>query len=46
MVEAFARPENRGKGVISVNGQMVELLHLQQAERLIAINDAIGKMAS
>ncbi len=46
VVEAFARPENRGKGVISVNGQMVELLHLQQAERLIAIDDAIGKMAS
>jgi citrate lyase subunit beta/citryl-CoA lyase len=46
VVEAFALPENRGKGVISLNGQMVELLHLQQAERLIAIDDAIRQMAS
>jgi citrate lyase subunit beta/citryl-CoA lyase len=46
VVEAFARPENRGKGVISLNGQMVELLHLQQAERVIAIADAIRRMES
>lgn len=46
VVEAFSLPENRGKGVISLNGQMVELLHLQQAERLIAIDDAIRQMAS
>lgn len=43
VVEAFALPENQGKGVISVNGQMVELLHLKQAERLLAIGDAIRK---
>ncbi len=46
VVEAFALPENRGKGVISLDGQMVELLHLEQAERLIAIDDAIRQMAS
>jgi len=46
VVEAFARPENRGKGVISLKGQMVELLHLQQAERVIAIADAIRQMES
>ena len=45
VVEAFALPENRGKGVISLNGQMVELLHLEQAERLLAIDDAIRQMA-
>jgi citrate lyase subunit beta/citryl-CoA lyase len=44
VVEAFALPENRGKGVISVNGHMVELLHLEQAERLLAISDAIRKL--
>jgi citrate lyase subunit beta/citryl-CoA lyase len=44
VVAAFARPENRGKGVISLNGQMVELLHLAQAERLIAIDDAIRRL--
>ncbi|NCF23337.1 MAG: HpcH/HpaI aldolase/citrate lyase family protein [Gammaproteobacteria bacterium] len=46
VVEAFALPENQGRGVISLNGQMVELLHLAQAERLIAIDDAIRKLAS
>ena len=44
VVEAFALPENRGKGVISLNGQMVELLHLAQAERLLAIDDAIRQL--
>ncbi|WP_144706507.1 CoA ester lyase [Aminobacter sp. J44] len=34
--EAFALPENQAKGVISINGKMVERLHLQQAERLLA----------
>ena len=33
---AFALPENEGKGVISVDGRMVERLHLEQAERLLA----------
>jgi citrate lyase subunit beta/citryl-CoA lyase len=46
VVEAFALPENQGKGVISLDGQMVELLHLEQAERLIAMDEAIRQMAS
>jgi citrate lyase subunit beta/citryl-CoA lyase len=46
VVAAFELPGNRGKGVISLNGQMVELLHLEQAERLLAIDDAIRQMAS
>ena len=33
---AFALPENSDKGVISINGKMVERLHLAQAERLLA----------
>lgn len=36
IVEAFARPENAGKGVIALNGRMVERLHLAQAEKLLA----------
>ncbi|MFI0845861.1 HpcH/HpaI aldolase/citrate lyase family protein [Mesorhizobium sp. IMUNJ 23232] len=35
IVDAFARPENAGKGVISLDGRMVERLHLAQAERLL-----------
>lgn len=36
VVEAFALPENTGKGVIKVDGRMTELLHLKQAERILA----------
>jgi citrate lyase subunit beta/citryl-CoA lyase len=44
VIEAFALPANKGKGVISLNGQMVELLHLEQAERLVALDDAIRQL--
>jgi len=33
---AFALPENAGKGVLSLDGRMVERLHLAQAEKLLA----------
>lgn len=36
IVAAFALPENAGKGVIQIDGRMVERLHLDQAERLLA----------
>ncbi len=36
IVDAFALPENEGKGVIVLDGRMVERLHLAQAERLLA----------
>ena len=37
IIAAFALPEYAGKGVIRVDGKMAELLHLEQAQRLIAI---------
>ncbi|MET3579149.1 citrate lyase subunit beta/citryl-CoA lyase [Mesorhizobium robiniae] len=40
--EAFALGENAGKGVIALNGKMVERLHLAQAEKLLAKAAAIG----
>jgi len=43
VIEAFALPEHRGKGVITVDGRMVERLHLVMAERVVAIWEAIGK---
>ncbi len=46
VIEAFAQPENAGKGVIKVNGKMTELLHLEEARRLVAVQDAIDTMAS
>jgi citrate lyase subunit beta/citryl-CoA lyase len=41
IIEAFALPENAGKGVIQLNGRMVELLHADMARRTLAIADAI-----
>ena len=45
VIEAFAAPENAGKGVIKVNGKMTELLHLEEARRLVAVQAAIEAMA-
>jgi len=42
VIEAFAMPENTGKGAIQVAGKMVELLHLDQARSLVAIAERIG----
>jgi citrate lyase subunit beta/citryl-CoA lyase len=36
IVEAFADPTNKGKGVIVVNGKMTELLHLEIARTVLA----------
>lgn len=36
IVAAFADPANRAKGVITIDGRMVERLHLAQAEKLLA----------
>ena len=36
VVAAFAAPEAVGKGAIQIDGQMVERLHLAQAERVLA----------
>lgn len=43
VIEAFASPENAGKGVLKVNGKMTELLHLEQAKRLVALDEAISE---
>lgn len=40
--DAFARPENAGKGVIALDGRMVERLHLAEAEKLLAKAAVIG----
>jgi citrate lyase subunit beta/citryl-CoA lyase len=42
IVAAFERPENRDKGVIALDGQMVERLHAQGAMRILAMADAIA----
>jgi citrate lyase subunit beta/citryl-CoA lyase len=42
VAEAFDSPENTGKGVLKVEGRMVERLHLAEARRLIAVARAIA----
>jgi len=42
VIDAFALPENRGKGAIKVEGKMAELLHLEQAQRLVAVAGQIA----
>jgi citrate lyase subunit beta/citryl-CoA lyase len=44
IIAAFDDPENDHKGVITVDGKMVERLHLAMAERTVAIADAIDTM--
>ena len=41
VVAAFEQPDAAGKGVLKVEGRMVERLHLAEAERLIAVAAAI-----
>ena len=42
IIEAFRLPENAAKGVITIDGKMVERLHLAMAERVAAIAEAIS----
>jgi citrate lyase subunit beta/citryl-CoA lyase len=42
VVAAFDSPENAVKGVLKVEGRMVERLHLAQARRVIAVAEAIA----
>ncbi|PKQ03410.1 MAG: CoA ester lyase [Alphaproteobacteria bacterium HGW-Alphaproteobacteria-12] len=43
-IEAFELPENKGKGVLKVDGRMVEILHAEIARRTVAIADAIAEL--
>jgi citrate lyase subunit beta / citryl-CoA lyase len=45
IVAAFERPENAGKGAISLNGRMVERLHAEMAKRTLALAEAIAEQA-
>ncbi len=44
IIAAFAEPENAAKGVIQLDGKMVERLHLEEAERLVAIGERIAAL--
>jgi citrate lyase subunit beta/citryl-CoA lyase len=44
IIDAFSLAENAGKGVIQLNGKMVELLHADMARRTLAIAEAIAAL--
>ena len=43
IITVFELPENKNKGVIQVDGRMVEILHADMARRTVAIADAIAQ---
>jgi citrate lyase subunit beta/citryl-CoA lyase len=42
IMAAFDLPENKAKGVVSIDGRMVERLHADMARRTVAVADAIA----
>ncbi len=45
-IAAFDLPENRDKGVVQIDGRMVERLHADMARRTVAIAEAIAARGS
>jgi citrate lyase subunit beta/citryl-CoA lyase len=43
IIAGFDKPENKGRGVITLDGRMVELLHAEIARRTVAIAEAIAE---
>ncbi len=44
VIEAFERAEAAGQGVITVDGKMIENLHVDNARRVLAVADAIAAL--
>ena len=42
VIEAFEQAEAEGRGVITVDGKMIENLHVDNARRVLAVADAIA----
>jgi citrate lyase subunit beta/citryl-CoA lyase len=45
VIEAFAEPDNAGKGVIKLGSRVIERLHERQAKRTLELAAAIAAMA-
>ncbi|HET6952349.1 MAG TPA: CoA ester lyase, partial [Acidimicrobiales bacterium] len=46
IIEAFEQAEAEGRGVVTVDGRMVENLHVDQARRTLAVTAAIDALAA
>jgi citrate lyase subunit beta/citryl-CoA lyase len=46
IVSAFEQARAAGKGVVTVDGRMIENLHVEQAQRQLALARAISDLAA
>jgi len=44
IIAAFEAARGEGRGVVTVNGRMIENLHVEQAQRVLAVAEAIGAL--
>jgi citrate lyase subunit beta/citryl-CoA lyase len=44
VIEAFREAQSEGRGVVTVDGRMIEHLHVQNAERILASAEAIDAL--
>jgi citrate lyase subunit beta/citryl-CoA lyase len=44
VIDAFAEAEAEGRGVVTVDGRMIENLHVDNARRVLAVADAIASL--
>lgn len=44
IIEAHRKANAEGKGVVVVNGKLIENLHVENAQRIVALADMIGEM--
>ncbi|WP_127782622.1 CoA ester lyase [Rhodococcus sp. X156] len=44
IIAAFEEAQREGRGVVTVNGRMIENLHVDNAKRILAVADAIGAL--
>jgi citrate lyase subunit beta/citryl-CoA lyase len=45
VIAAFDEAKQAGRGVATVDGRMIEHLHVQNAERILAVAEAIADLA-
>jgi citrate lyase subunit beta/citryl-CoA lyase len=45
VIDAFNAARAEGKGVVQLDGKMIENLHVANAERILAVAEAIAELA-